>query len=427
MTLRRLLRLLGILLASLVVVALLVTLLFRLYSERWLAAAEERFREEAGPLELAAYAPADVPDPENVAAWMQAGAAAILVADEDRRLLAELDDRPAAEWSEQERERIETLLTELEPALTLLHRATGLTESSFGLAYHAGPTMPIPSGTKLLRASSLLAVEARVALDDGDLDRAVAAARSVERLAGALGHEPILLFAILEEAVSHRYALLLRSILQADPSEPLLVNMAADLHHRESLCSPLGRALAFDGAGAYASWGLGLTPVGGGFRMPWALRFLEPLLATRTLETFLILIGSAETPGSLGHLPLQQRGPSWPWNVYPMTFVPNVVDALARDKATGSALELARLAIAVRRTALADGRYPDSLTGVGDRPPAPSPLAGEQPLYELTNDSGVRLAYPEARRWWDEYEETESRRGELLVWELAPLAPRTHD
>lgn len=424
---RRAWRIAGIAAAGLVVAVLLAAIVLRLVFESRLEAAEARFRSEAGPLELAVYAPPDVTDPMNIAAWLQAGAAAILVADEDRGLLAELDDRPSAEWSQEERQRAEALLAELEPALTLLHGAAELTESSFGLQYGAGPNMAIPNGIDLLRASSLLAVDARLALERGDLERARTSTRAVERVAAALGREPILLFVILENAVTHRHLLLLRHFLDSEPTAHVLSELAADLRHRETQRSPTSRALAFEGAGAYAAWGLGLSPVPSGLRMPWPLRFLEPLIAARTLETFVGLVETTESPGKVVHQRPYQAA-VWPWEAYSMLLVPNVVDVLNKDRVTGSALELARLAIELRRTALAEGRYPDTLVSVGDRPPAPSALSGEMPVYERTDSGGVRLAYPEARRRWEEYDQVDTRRREereeLLSWELPPLGPR---
>lgn len=421
---RRPLRLIAAALASAALLLLAGALLFRVHSQRRLDAAETRFLDQAGPLEPAAYAPAAVREPANIAAWMKAGAAALLMEGEDRHLLAELDDRPVSQWSAPERRRIEAVLGELRPALELLHRGAELSDSSFGLHYAAGPTMPIPSegGVQLLRASSLLAIECRLALARSDLEGALRSARGVERIAAALGHEPILLLSILAETVTHRYLLLLRSILESDPPESVLAGLAADLHHREALCEPLARAVAFDGTGAYHAWLQGVFQGRIDLRLFATSRFLGPLIAARTLEAYLELVRLAKIPDLLADLPSEPPAKVRPWDLH-LLLMPNFTDALLRDKATASALELARLAIQARRVALLEGRYPDSPGAMAFIQSLPSALSGEAVLLEPTASGGIRLAYPEAKRLLEEREASEARRADLLDWVLPPLSP----
>jgi len=78
------------------------------------------------------------------------------------------------------------------------------------------------------------------------------------------------------------------------------------------------------------------------------------------------------------------------------------------------------LAIEANRSALSEGRYPDSLADLGERPPTPSPISGEAPLYERTADGGVLIAYPVAERLWKDRGSDEDRRARLLSWALPP-------
>ena len=74
----------------------------------------------------------------------------------------------------------------------------------------------------------------------------------------------------------------------------------------------------------------------------------------------------------------------------PVVIGGNLDSASARATATASARNLARLAIALRREALATGRYPPTLPSI-DGVPTDDPLTGGPRAYDVRADGSAEL------------------------------------
>jgi hypothetical protein len=131
-----------------------------------------------------------LPDEENAAAWLQAGAAAIVWSEREKGVVGEATLAPYDGWPKGHRSQVRATLNRHRGALETLHRAAPIERSNYGIRYSEGLAAEMPDLLALLDASRLMMVEARIALVDGDEARALTALETMARLATSLQDEP---------------------------------------------------------------------------------------------------------------------------------------------------------------------------------------------------------------------------------------------
>jgi hypothetical protein len=130
-------------------------------------------------------------DEENAAAWLQAGAAAIVWTEAEKATIGEATLAPYDRWPTGLWSQVRAVLQRHNGALETLHRAALLERSNYGIRYSQGVAAEMPADLLgLLDASRLLMVEARIAMVDGDERRTLTALQTMARLATSLQDEP---------------------------------------------------------------------------------------------------------------------------------------------------------------------------------------------------------------------------------------------
>ena len=115
------------------VVALACLLAMRIVGSQRMATAERELAAKAAPLPPNLYASDTVPEEENAAILLRAGAEACILHEKDRARAGGLTMTALRDWSEQDRAFRSDLLARNGPALELLRRTAGMTRSGFGL------------------------------------------------------------------------------------------------------------------------------------------------------------------------------------------------------------------------------------------------------------------------------------------------------
>jgi hypothetical protein len=160
----------------------------------------ERALAEAGPLELdpAAFEKPEVPEHENAAAWIEAGAAALLLSSEEMELRSRLNQSgPANTWESGQLDQARAILERYSGGLETLHQAADLEKSSYGIRYRDGLKAETPDLLSILHGARLLLLDARVAMADGDEARLLQSLAAMSTIAESLEEESTLITALV--------------------------------------------------------------------------------------------------------------------------------------------------------------------------------------------------------------------------------------
>lgn len=403
-------RVLGVVL----VVALAVLLVLRLYGSHRLAAADREFAAKLGPIEGNPYASAKVPDEENAAIYLRAGSEAVILSKRDTQRAGELTTTRPDAWMEDDRTFMHRILADNAPPLELIHRAAAFPKTSFGLRDQRTDVFrsKVPL-LKLLWAQRLLYLESCLALQEHDLARFLAAAGAMSTMAKALEQESPLIVPLvgvacekmLLEATAEALAtpdVDERSISQL---EKQLVDVDLDRAWRRSLRSEFRLP-----AHAGIAWMANTEP-------NWAERLRYALLGGYVdapyVERMTFLAGAMGTPFGDG---LAERLNALSTSLNLPKGTPNLVNAVSRFQVVLSERRLARLALSLRRHASQVGTYPTSLATFpegADR----DPFTGGRIVYTLRPDGSAQLTVPNGVKLWDRLNPEVHNPGPF-TWEL---------
>jgi hypothetical protein len=424
------------LMATVLVVALAALPALRIYGSRRFGAAEREFARRIGTAEATASVPANVPNGENAALFLRAGAEAMNLPGDDKPQVGEMSMAPAESWSEAQRANVRRILANNGPALEPLHRAAAMTRSNFGAIAWDKKTheLKAPPVLKLMTAQRLLLVDARMALLEHDSARLLADAASMATMAAGLERETPTVDLLMGIACE-KMLLAAVSDAVADPStdrETLtkLQGMVVDTDLRAGWRrSNLWQQTAIQGHVAAVM----SDPVTA--RAPkvslWG-RFLEfvfgKIFQAQQLEIRADLIAAVDQP--LGLDPSwSRRGAHQPRTVFEMfdvfesvMFGQSAKSSIGRIQSTVSLRELARIALAVRLQGLATESYPETLASLRGGTNA-DPFAGKPLTYERRPDGSARISVPDFEVLWKRISDARPS-AQPFTWELpAPWAP----
>ncbi len=403
------------------VVALAGVLALRIYGDRRLAAAEREFTANIGPMAGNPYASPVVPDEENAAIYLRAGAEAVVLPRGERALAAELTTLVFKRWDPQQVSAISRILAGNAPALELLHRAAGKTRSSFGLVGPASLDEDLKTKLpllKLLWAQRLLWLDAHVALRDGDTARLLDDARAMSVLAAALERESPLIAELVGIAAEK---ILLATVADAAASPHLDEAAASDLSRAlldVDLRAAWRRSLAFESkvpGGLYAVEG-GSKPRGDLIRRVVYLA-APSCWDAPYVEWMARLLKAVDVPYASSLSSLTEQRPRSDFSPLAAS-IPNLTQAAGRNQVILSERRLARLALALRRQALATGVYPDSLDAFPEAS-ALDPFTAEHILYTHRRDGSAQLSVPGGVKLWERMQKNVGFAGPF-TWELPP-------
>lgn len=412
---RRTVRVVGV--ALVVVLAGLLAL--RIYGNRRLAAAEREFVANVGPMGGNPYASPSVPDEANAAIYLRAGAEAVVLPGGDKALAAEFTSLDRTGWNAQQVTEIRRILAANAPALELLHRAAGMTRSSFGLVDPASVDEDLKTKLpllKLLWAQRLLWLDAHLALRDGDMARLADDARAMSVMAAALERESPLIAELVGIAAEK---ILLGTVADAAASPHLEAATVAGLSEALldlDLRAAWRRSLAFEFKlpGASQVVRRELERKGGIVRS--AIYLAAPSYFDAPSVAWMAhLLVAVDVPYGTRLAPLAQQRPRSVFSPLAIR-TPNLIQAVGRNQVILSERRLARLALALRRQALQTGTYPDSLAAFLEAG-ALDPFTGERLTYTLRPDGSAQLSVLGGVKLWERMQKNVGFAGPF-TWEL---------
>lgn len=298
-----------------------------------------------------------------------------------------------------------------------LRRATGCSRATYGIDYRQGPETVLPDYPELIHAARLLWLDARLALAVGDVARLRVDLETLDRLAGSLAGESLLINAILVFAID-RYGMDLvhRLVTGGNEDEALLAGIEASLLARERQSTYL-RALAADGS-MIPAWEPNAASPG---LLPWLRRQLtrpvERLVVARLLDDYSAIGEIVFRPWQDIVATREERTERGFPDFRPVSLYPNLIYSVESLKEVQSTRQLAIEAVRQRRARLADGAYR----------PAPEaalldPYSGREVVIEHQPGGGLLLEAPGALELWlaSQSERSKQRRAPHFTWELPP-------
>jgi hypothetical protein len=395
----------------LLLVALAGVLVLRVYWSRRLAAAEQDLRKQLGPLVASAFESPKIPDSDNGAIFVRAGAEAMILLGDDIPLVDKMSATPPESWTESQRADLRRIVARNAPALTLLARAVGLKRSNFGIADAAAKMEkpgPLPVLLKVIRVQRLLYDDALLALQEHDFSRVLSSAEVMSATAAALEHEPLLVAELMGIACEKMFL----GVVEGAVATPGLD--AAAISHLEHILVDVDLRVAWKQSLARVA----LTRLGSaassGYRGVRKIVYsiLPGWYDAVAIEYCLRLVSATDIPygTDLGHAAI-----AMPFNT------PDLVRAAARNQVVLSQRRLARIALALRRQALETGTYPSSLSAFPEASET-DPLTGGQIVYTLHPDGSAKITIPGGAKLSDEANPQAHNPGPF-TWELPAPPP----
>lgn len=243
----RVLRLLGIALATLAVIGLVAFLAFSIRSSRELEQAQSDYAMLFGEPDLFALAPAEPEADDNAATWLVAGANAVVRVPKSR-WLARLSRTPASKWSEEDRRAADEMIATNQPAFELLERATGCSSSSFGIKYEDGALARLPDFFALLKAHRLVSIRARTRFAVGETAAFRADLRLMSLFANAISQESLMISSLIVLTLDLDYLDVLQEALVGGVGDPDWLDEVRSALARMARRELVWRALRAEGA-----------------------------------------------------------------------------------------------------------------------------------------------------------------------------------
>jgi hypothetical protein len=412
-------RSLAISLASLILLALILTVGIRIHGNWVLNQSVDRYQKEVDSVKPDEYAPQELPKHKNMAIWLKAGAGILYLTKEQRvDLLTRLMDVHQKDWTTADIIALKEILKQNVIALQVLERTNYLTESSFDLPYSDGYEMSLPPLMEFLETRKLLACKARLHLLEGQLSESVKTAKLLERIAASLGHESVVICGLVGQVSEKDYYNLIQEMLPyADPA--VLQEFRTQLDHLQGMIVPVSRVVAAEGASLYVT----LRDSSSKIEEPGQQR----ARIMRSLMKRQMLAGALELHrhyAQLSKQPYQKVQPAtweptdYVQEVVRQGFAPNVGTIVERFQSTESVRILASAAIDLCLYASKNSSYPQDLTGF---PEIRSTYTGETARYEVHSDGSATLSFPEADIYWDSrQEQLKPAKKPRFVWKLPP-------
>lgn len=397
----------GLGLAVLVIVGLLASLVTHLLGRARYAEAAERFEEELGAevsrvepaavlAQIATFAPEAVPDVENAAQYLMAGAQAIVWGEGEMDLVRALLRTPTGQWTPGDEERLRSMIERNRGGLETMARAIPLEGSDYGIDYGNVPDIEVPNLLSLMNAGLVLGLEARVAFADGDPERGMAALETLARLNHSLRREALLISFLIAHVTEKT---LLRGVTEVLASsepwarDPEILERLGEILPEEDLLALGRKIIAIDAAVVSAATLEGWADkFFDGAPEPWLSRYLTGhRRAADYLDLGRAAASTSHQPQTLLHEDI--HGAADPET--PEGLGSAYRKAVAKGQLAMSQRRLVATALELRRLGLERGAYPDPCPDLATLR-EPDPFVGEPLRCEPRADGSLELRVPAA-------------------------------
>jgi hypothetical protein len=362
------------------------------YGSRRLANVSRRYEREVGPLAVRAFVRPKVAAEENAVTWQRPGVLAAVFFSGDQDLVGSLSAKRFGNWTAEETAKLEAILERSRPAIELLERARTMRVSNWEIPYEAGTTAKLPNLMAAINSAKLVLARGRLALGRGDRETAISSAETLASLARSHEAESATFMLVIGLAIERLHLALVHELVTSAPMTLQELDRLETSICAEDLIRAARQALR--GNAAAIAHDVDSESIAGeihGAIHRSIERALGKVIAAAVIESHQDLEKHLGEPvrAPRGATDDENRSGGW-WKHLMSAYDANFESVSARTTATASARDFARLAIALRRQAVATGHYPASLPAIGGVS-ANDPLTGGPRVYEVHADGSAEL------------------------------------
>lgn len=166
--------------------------------------------------ELSTFEKAPIPDQENAARWLEAGAGAVVWSKEDKQVIGKATMSPFTRWEADLEERVRAVIENHRGAIATLNKAIGLDQSSYLIRYSQGNQSEVPDCVPLIWSARFLLVEARLGFGSCEPDEGFRATATLERLASTLDEESTIVTVLIGAATERMLLIVATEFITTD-------------------------------------------------------------------------------------------------------------------------------------------------------------------------------------------------------------------
>jgi hypothetical protein len=357
-------------------------------------APQEQLAYDFSDFDAADFEKPEIPNDENAASWLQAGAGSIERSVEEKGAVAPATFLPYAEWSPTLERTVREALERHRGGLETMHMGVGLERSSYGIRYSEGIRAKIPDLLVLLDANRLLMLDAQVALADDEEQRTLNALATMSRLASSLAEESTLITTLVAIACERMQLTVAAEILGSDTP------WVADARFLDELEATISDADGAELIGRdFDAWSAvmelhlnGLAPgddeVYGDIEVTLADADKDLFADTRADLLARLAVPFGRNPNALTRTNSDTLYDSERGDVF--ADMEGFSKAIGRLQSVHSQRQLVRAAVAMRRHVHSHGAYPAERPAVPELT-EPDPFTGRPLIYEPQPDGSLKL------------------------------------
>lgn len=375
--------------------------------KRW-AESSARFEREVGTLALRKWELPEVPDERNAATWIAKGSAALILKREKgvSATVSSLVKKRPEEWAVAEIAALRDTVALNSDALTILSRARGLDDSSFGIRLRDGVGAKIPNLLEIINAAKLVYARGNLAIRDGDRNSAISDSALLGVMSRALVREHSLIVVQIGIAIEKYQLSLVHAVIEDPALTPDEARAAVAVILRDDVRRAFANSLASDAAVVCTAYRRATDETFQPYsrhHVPRAFRIAQPVagdaFAAYCLDSYREVSGVLLAPVLKVDTRLNEAqsglGGNWVSRLVRKLVIPNLLNGSERAWIN---LELRRLTLAaasLREQAWKEKAYPGDLGGL---PPSamPDPDGTGPWTYERLPDGSARLSAPGA-------------------------------
>jgi len=350
-------------------------------------------------LDLASFEKGEIPDHQNAATWLQAGAAAIIWSPEDGDVIADVSKSgPYETWPEDLRRRIRDMLERHRGALETIHNAAELQESNYKIRYRDGLDAEIPDLLSLMQAARTLLAEARIRAADGDEEQLLLVLATMGRLSMSLEEERTLITDLIGIACERLLWIVTAEVISVD--QPWAAQPEF-LENLRAILPPTNTATMI--TGTLDAWtAIMLSDPSLGERSEDLKTLRDVSFFSRTFESLnqAAVLNIRSDVLELLNTPFG-RTPQRFTDLAPPTLAPNrngihedhygFLRALARSQSIAAQRQLVLAAITLRTIGATEGAYPQQAPEIKELV-KPDPFTDRLLVYNLTADGKLIIS-----------------------------------
>jgi hypothetical protein len=382
---------------GLIALALLADAALKGYGQNRLAEAQTSYENEVGTLNVQNYQLPAVPDEQNAAIWLSAGAGALIFFKGEAELVAALAARSASGLSAEDLSRVQAIVERNAGGLSILDRSRSCHSSNFHIDYASGDSAKLPPLNTFIHAAKLLRCKAALEFRRGGFEDSARTIETLGKLAASMEQERLLITLLIGIVAERLQLSALQDLAQSPAASPALLDRLRSGFSPVDLTEEYRRTMSLYGASMMEALLRGRNGDDEHSQaLPWLARRNPDLAAAQFLDLQRKTSLNWRRPYPIARA-ARASTTRLPYlmNLLPDDLGKDRTDEVARVTSSDSNRRLARIALHLRLQSSQAGLYPPNLAAIPGAMEQ-DPFTGAPLHYEVHRDGSAELSSPES-------------------------------